>query len=99
MQTQKRKVLAVASTSYHLMVFLFIKDAFLKDAQVDLVLTDKSAYLYELYQSGRTDRYFHHTFFADAKKIRACEFMGKLCIQSDRKSHADRKGLPGIYYL
>ena len=54
MQTQKRKVLAVASTSYHLMVFLFIKDAFLKDAQVDLVLTDKSAYLYELYQSGRT---------------------------------------------
>lgn len=70
MQTQKRKVLAVASTSYHLMVFLFIKDAFLKDAQVDLVLTDKSAYLYELYQSGRTDRYFHHTFFADAKKIK-----------------------------
>ena len=70
MQTQKRKVLAVASTSYHLMVFLFIKDAFLKDAQVDLVLTDKSAYLYELYQSGRTDRYFHHTFLADAKKIR-----------------------------
>ena len=34
MQTQNRKVLAFASTSYHLMVFLFIKDAFLKDAQV-----------------------------------------------------------------
>ena len=48
MQTQKRKVLAVASTSYHLMVFLFIKDAFLKDAQVDLVLTDKSGVLFEL---------------------------------------------------
>lgn len=66
----KRKVLGLVSTSYHLMVFLFIKDAFLKDADVDLVVTDKSPYLWDLYQSGRLDKYFRHTFFADAKKIK-----------------------------
>lgn len=66
----KKKVLGVASTSYHLMVFLFIKDAFLQDAQVDLVVTDKSPYLRELYESGRLLRYFHQVFFADARRIK-----------------------------
>lgn len=66
----KRKVLGLISTNYHLIVFLFIKDAFLKDADVDLVITDKSPYLHDLYESGRLDKYFRHTFFADAKKIK-----------------------------
>ena len=66
----KKKVLGVASTSYHLMVFLFIKDAFLQDAQVDLVVTDKSPYLRDLYESGRLLRYFHQVFFADARRIK-----------------------------
>lgn len=65
-----KRVLGIASTSYHLLVFLFIKDAFLKDAQVDILFTDKSAFLYDIYQSGRLEKYFHHAFFADAKKIK-----------------------------
>lgn len=65
-----RRVLGIASTNYHLMVFLFLKDAFLKDEIVDLVLTNKSPSLYEIYQSGRLNKYFNRVFFADGKKIR-----------------------------
>ncbi len=65
-----KQSLGIVSTSYHLMVFLFIKDAFLKDDEVDLVLTDKTPHLYELYTSGRLKKYFRNVFFADAKKIR-----------------------------
>lgn len=66
----KKKVLGLVSTNYHLLVFLFLKDAFLQDADVDLVVTDKSPYLYDLYKEGRFNDYFRHTFFADAKKIK-----------------------------
>ncbi len=65
-----KHILGIASTSYHLMVFLFIKDAFFPTDEVDLVLTDKSPFFYELYQSGRLNPYFRHVFFADAKKIK-----------------------------
>lgn len=65
-----KKILAVASTSYHLLVFLFIKDAFFKEDEVDLVVTDKSPYLYDIYKSGRLHKYFHNVFFADGKKIK-----------------------------
>lgn len=65
-----RHVLGIASTNYHLMVFLFLKDAFLQDDKVDLVLTDKSPSLYDIYMSGRLNRYFNRVFFADAKKIK-----------------------------
>lgn len=65
-----RHVLGIASTNYHLMVFLFLKDAFLKADKVDLVLTDKSPALYDIYQSGRLQKYFNRVFFADAKKIK-----------------------------
>lgn len=66
----KKHILGIASTSYHLMVFLFIKDAFFSEDEVDLVLTDKSPFFYELYQSGRLEKYFRQVFFADAKKIK-----------------------------
>ena len=64
----KKHILGIASTSYHLMVFLFIKDAFFSEDEVDLVLTDKSPFFYELYQSGRLEKYFRQVFFADEKK-------------------------------
>lgn len=66
----KRKILGVASTSYHLLVFLFLKDALPHDAQVDLVVTDKSPYLYDVYRSGRLSKYFHQVFYADARRIK-----------------------------
>ena len=69
-KSTQKQVLGIVSTSYHLFVFLFLKDAFLKDAQVDLVLTDKSPFFYDLYRSGRLTPYFRHVFFADAKKIK-----------------------------
>lgn len=65
-----KKVLGVASTSYHLLVFLFIKDAFFKEDEVDLVVTDKSPYLYDIFTSGRLHKYFHNVFFADGRKIK-----------------------------
>ncbi|MBE5881070.1 MAG: hypothetical protein E7289_01980 [Lachnospiraceae bacterium] len=65
-----KHILGIASTSYHLMVFLFIKDAFFAEDEVDLVLTDKSPFFYELYKSGRLEKYFRQVFFADAGKIK-----------------------------
>ena len=51
------KILGVASTPYQLLVFLFIKDAYLSEDEVDLMITDKTASMEELYQSGRLDPY------------------------------------------
>lgn len=65
-----KHILGIVSTSYHLMVFLFIKDAFFKEESVDLVLTDKTPFFAELYTSGRLEKYFDRVFFADAKKIK-----------------------------
>lgn len=64
------KILGVVSTPYHLLVFLFVKDAFLSDDEVDLIVTDKTPSMVELYQSGRLAPYFHKVSFADAKKIK-----------------------------
>ncbi|MCD8250210.1 MAG: alpha-2,8-polysialyltransferase family protein [Lachnospiraceae bacterium] len=64
------KVLGMVSTPYHLLVFLFIKDAFLTEDEVDLVVTDKTASMEALYHSGRLEPYFHKVFFADGRKIK-----------------------------
>ncbi len=64
------KILGVASTPYQLLVFLFIKDAYLSEDEVDLMITDKTASMEELYQSGRLDPYFHKVFFGDGRKIK-----------------------------
>lgn len=64
------KVLGVVSTPYHLLVFLFVRDAFLSGDEVDLVVTDKTPSMEELYKSGRLKPYFHQVFFADGRKIR-----------------------------
>lgn len=64
------KVLGVVSTPYHLLVFLFVKDAFLSTDEVDLIVTDKTPSMVELYKSGRLTPYFHKVSFADAKKIK-----------------------------
>ncbi len=67
---QKKRTLAIVSTPYHLMVFLFIKDALLSDHETDLILTDKTASLQDLYQSGRLQSVFGQVFFADGKNIK-----------------------------
>lgn len=64
------KVLGVVSTPYHLLVFLFVKDAFLTDDEVDLIVTDKTPSMEELYKSGRLEPYFHKVSFADGRKIK-----------------------------
>ncbi len=66
----KKHVLGIASTPYHLMVFLFLQDAFLSDYTVDILLTDKTASLKELYDSERLKDCFHDAYFADAKLIK-----------------------------
>ena len=64
------KVLGVVSTPYHLLVFLFVKDAFLSGDEVDLIVTDKTPSMEELYKSGRLKPYFHRVSFADGRKIK-----------------------------
>lgn len=64
------KILGVASTPYHLLVFLFVKDAFLSGDEVDLIITDKTPSMEEVYQSGRLRPYFHQVSFADGRKIK-----------------------------
>ncbi|MCR5418172.1 MAG: hypothetical protein K6E84_04580 [Lachnospiraceae bacterium] len=69
MAENKKRVLGIASTPYHLMVFLFLKDAFLSDRDADILLTDKTASLREVYDSGRLKEFFGDVFFADGKRI------------------------------
>lgn len=64
------KVLGVVSTPYHLLVFLFVMDAFLSGDEVDLIVTDKTPSMEELYKSGRLKPYFHQVFFANGRKIK-----------------------------
>ncbi len=64
------KVLGIASTPYHLLVFLFLKDAYLSDDTVDLIITDKTPSLEEVYRSGRLDAFFNRVSFADGRKIK-----------------------------
>ncbi len=65
-----KKILGLTSTTYHLLVFLFIKEIYLKNCEVDLILTDKTPFLEELYKSGRLSAYFHNVYFADGRKIK-----------------------------
>lgn len=65
-----KKTLGIVSTTYHLLVFLFIKEIYLKDSQIDLIVTDKTPYLEEIYKSGRLNPYFHKVLFADSRKIK-----------------------------
>lgn len=63
-------VLGVVSTTYHLLVFLFLKEAYMQEDDVDLVVTDKTAYMEEIYRSGRLKPYFRRVLFADGRKIK-----------------------------
>lgn len=65
-----KRTLGIVSTTYHLLVFLFIKEIYLKDSQIDLIVTDKTPYLEEVYKSGRLNPYFHKVLFADGRKIK-----------------------------
>jgi len=65
-----RKTLCIASTPYQLLVLLFIKNAYLKDATVDLVITDKTPSMVELFESKRLEKVFSKVYFADARKIK-----------------------------
>lgn len=64
------KILGFASTAYQILVFLFLKDAYLSNDEVDLVVTDKTPLLEELYKNGRLQPYFNKVIFADGRKIK-----------------------------
>lgn len=67
---KKRRVVAVATTPYQLLVFLFLKDAFLSDTSVDIILTDKTPLLEDLFKSRKLEAYFDNVLFADGRKIK-----------------------------
>lgn len=64
-----KKTLGIVSTTYHLLVFLFIREIYLKDDEVDLVVTDKTPFMETLYKNGRLEPYFHNVLFADSRRI------------------------------
>lgn len=66
-----KKALGIVSTNYHLLVFLFLRETQLKEyGQVDLVVTDKTPYMEELYRKGAFHKIFRNVFFADGRKIK-----------------------------
>lgn len=65
-----KKALGIVSTTYHLLVFLFVKEIYLKDCRIDLVVTDKTPYLEQVYKKGSLNPYFHKVLFADGRKIK-----------------------------
>lgn len=66
----QQKTLAIVSTPYHLIVFLYLKESILKDHIVDLVVTDKTPFMDQSYHAGHFDSFFHKVYFADGKKIK-----------------------------
>lgn len=66
-----KRALGIVSTNYHLLVFLFIKETYLKDYdEVDLVVTDKTPYMEKVYKKGAFGPFFHKVYFADGRKIK-----------------------------
>lgn len=66
-----KKALGIVSTNYHFLVFLFLKETILKQYdQVDLVVTDKTPYMEEVFQKGAFNPYFKNVYFADGRKIK-----------------------------
>lgn len=66
-----KKALGIVSTNYHFLVFLFLKETILKEYdQVDLVVTDKTPYMEELFKKGAFNPYFKNVYFADGRKIK-----------------------------
>ena len=64
------RTLGIVSTPYHLIVFMFLKESILKEHQVDLVVTDKTASLAQACEDGGFDSFFGTVYFADARKIK-----------------------------
>ena len=68
-----KKILGIVSTPYHLMVLLFIKEHLNEKNgfdRFDVVITDKTSSLKEVFESGRLLSCFDNAFFADSKKIK-----------------------------
>jgi len=66
-----KKALGIVSTNYHLLVFLFLKQTVLKEYdQIDLVVTDKTPRMEELFYEGAFAPYFDNVYFADGRKIK-----------------------------
>ena len=63
-------VLAIVNTTYQLLVILCLKDAFYKDRQMDLVLSNKTKGLRELCNNPLLLSMFPHIYYADATKIK-----------------------------
>ena len=66
-------ILAIASTPYHLMVLLFIRENLSSGPGAgvfDVVITDKTPSLIDIFDSGRLKECFDHIFFADSKLIK-----------------------------
>lgn len=63
-------VLAIVNTTYQLLVVLCLKEAFYKDRQMDLVLSNKTKGLQELCKNPILLSMFPHIYYADATKIK-----------------------------
>ncbi|MBO4337637.1 MAG: hypothetical protein J5842_06160, partial [Lachnospiraceae bacterium] len=68
-----RNILGIASTPYHLMMLLFIRENLSlngENPRFDLLLTDKTPSFDDLYKSGRPKECFDQVYFADSRLIK-----------------------------
>ncbi len=66
-----KRVLGIVSTPYHLLMFLLLKEIYLKDCtQIDLMVTDKTQYMIDLYQSHTLEAHFQKVYFANGSAIK-----------------------------
>lgn len=59
----------IVNTVYQLIVAITIRESLYKEDNVDIMVSDKTPILKEIYENHRFDPYFRSTYFADSSKL------------------------------
>lgn len=70
MNKNSKKILAIANTTYQILVLLYLKESFYKDDQLELVVTNKTPLLREIFIKGKLNNYFSKVYYADSAMIK-----------------------------
>lgn len=70
MTKNTKKILAIANTTYQIVVLLYLIDSFYMDCEFQLVVTNKTPLLEKLFKEEKLNNYFSKVYFADSRKIK-----------------------------
>ncbi|HKM05065.1 MAG TPA: polysialyltransferase family glycosyltransferase [Lachnospiraceae bacterium] len=70
MKKQVKRVLAIANTTYQIIVLLYLKESVYQDYEFELVITNKTPLLKSIFVEGKIKRYFAKVYFADSTRIK-----------------------------